>query len=42
MRNYISNIFHVLIITVFILSFSGCGVKGDPVYVPNEQKGSLG
>jgi len=29
-------IYHTLIIAGFILSFSGCGYKGDPVYVADK------
>jgi len=34
MTKYFINFFHVLIIASFILSFSGCGYKADPIYVP--------
>ncbi len=33
MTKYFINFFHTLIIASFILSFSGCGYKGPPVYV---------
>jgi len=32
--NKIFNAFHIGIIALFILIFSGCGKKGDPIYVP--------
>lgn len=35
MTKYFINFFHALIIAGFILSFSGCGYKADPVYVPD-------
>ena len=37
MSKNFASIFHAIIITLFILSFSGCGYKGDPVYV-NDKK----
>jgi len=33
MTKYFIQFFHTLIISGFILSFSGCGYKGDPVYI---------
>ncbi|CAM3588967.1 MULTISPECIES: hypothetical protein [Arcobacter] len=36
MTKYFINFFHGLIIAGFILSFSGCGYKADPVYVPSK------
>ncbi|MFA9374039.1 hypothetical protein [Poseidonibacter sp.] len=33
MTNYFIHFFHSLIIAGFILSFNGCGYKGDPIYV---------
>ena len=30
--NYLSSIFHVLIIAIFLLGINGCGYKGDPYY----------
>ena len=36
MTKYFINFFHTLIIAGFILSFSGCGFKDDPVYVPTD------
>lgn len=33
MTKYFINFFHMLIVAGFILSFSGCGYKGDPVYI---------
>ncbi|MGB1227371.1 MAG: hypothetical protein ACPG9K_05710 [Poseidonibacter sp.] len=33
MTKYFIQFFHTLIIAGFILSFNGCGYKGDPVYV---------
>ncbi len=42
MSKYFTNFFHSLIIASFVLlfstSFSGCGWKGDPVFVTPEQK----
>lgn len=38
MTKYFTNFFHALIVASFILSFSGCGWKGDPIYVSPEQK----
>jgi predicted small lipoprotein YifL len=38
MSNNFFNIFHVVIIAIFILTLSGCGKKGDPVYVPFSEK----
>ena len=38
MIKYFVNFFHGLIIAGFILSFNGCGYKGDPVYVPSDSK----
>ena len=35
MTKYFINFFHGLIIAGFILSFSGCGHKGPPVYSPD-------
>lgn len=32
-------IFHVLIITAFLLGFSGCGYKDDPYYTQDMPKG---
>ncbi|MDD4329302.1 MAG: hypothetical protein PHD79_05055 [Aliarcobacter sp.] len=36
MTKYFINFFHGLIIAGFILSFSGCGYKGDPVYIQED------
>ena len=36
MTKYFINFFHTLIIAGFILSFSGCGYKGDPIYVKKD------
>ena len=36
MTKYFINFFHTLIIAGFILSFSGCGYKGPPVYVDED------
>ena len=36
MTKYFINFFHGLIIAGFILSFSGCGYKGDPIYVKKD------
>ena len=33
MTKYFIQFFHTLIIAGFILSFNGCGYKGDPKYV---------
>lgn len=35
----LTNIFHVAIITVFLLSLSGCGYKDDPYYLQEAPKG---
>ncbi|QEP40753.1 hypothetical protein APORC_1154 [Arcobacter porcinus] len=36
-KNFI-NIFHGVIIAIFIFSFSACGYKADPVYTKTEQR----
>jgi predicted small lipoprotein YifL len=36
MTKYFINFFHTLIIAGFILSFSGCGYKGDPIYIKKD------
>jgi len=36
MTKYFINFFHALIIAGFILSFSGCGYKDDPIYLPKD------
>ncbi|WP_298753148.1 hypothetical protein [uncultured Arcobacter sp.] len=36
-KNFVS-IFHAVIITLFILSFSGCGYKAPPVYVDDTKE----
>ena len=33
MTKYFIQFFHTVIIAGFVLSFSACGYKGDPVYV---------
>lgn len=33
MTKYFINFFHTLIIAGFILSFSGCGYKDNPIYL---------
>jgi predicted small lipoprotein YifL len=38
MTKYFTNFLHGLIIASFVLLFSGCGYKADPVYVTPEQK----
>ena len=35
----LSAIFHMLIIAVFLLSFSGCGYKASPYYQDDAPKG---
>jgi len=37
MRENLSRIFHVVIITVSLLTLSGCGHKADPFYTPSTQ-----
>jgi hypothetical protein len=42
MGKYIVNSFHIVIITFFLLVFSGCGYKASPIYVDSNssiQKG---
>ncbi|MDY3204660.1 MAG: hypothetical protein RBR70_06280, partial [Arcobacter sp.] len=36
MTKYFINFFHTLIIAGFILSFNGCGYKGDPIYLQSD------
>ena len=36
-KNFI-NIFHIAIIAVSLLVFSGCGYKSNPVYEPNNNQ----
>ncbi len=36
MTKYFINFFHTLIVAGFILSFSGCGYKGDPIYIKKD------
>ncbi|GGD46437.1 hypothetical protein GCM10012288_20840 [Malaciobacter pacificus] len=36
-KNFI-HFFHVVIIAGILLSVSGCGYKGDPVYVQDQTK----
>ncbi|MDD3007949.1 MAG: hypothetical protein PHQ70_03655 [Arcobacter sp.] len=36
MTKYFINFFHTLIIAGFILSFSGCGYKDDPIYLQSD------
>ena len=36
MTKYFINFFHTLIIAGFILSFSGCGYKDNPIYLPTD------
>ncbi len=36
MTKYFINFFHGLIIAGFILSFSGCGYKADPIYIKKD------
>ena len=36
MTKYFVNFFHGLIIAGFILSLSGCGYKGDPIYIKKD------
>ncbi|WP_419769551.1 MAG: lipoprotein [Candidatus Marinarcus sp.] len=38
MSKNIINFFHACIIASFLLSLSGCGYKGDPVYQNQEQQ----
>jgi predicted small lipoprotein YifL len=38
MRNKLFGIFHITIITVLMLSLSGCGYKGPPYYPEDEKK----
>ncbi|KLE08957.1 hypothetical protein AF79_07025 [Aliarcobacter butzleri L354] len=38
MTKYFTNFFHTLIIASFILSFSGCGYKADPIYVSSDKQ----
>ena len=38
MTKNIVKFFHVVIIATFLLCFSGCGYKGDPVYLDKSSK----
>jgi predicted small lipoprotein YifL len=38
MRKNIVYFFHACIIASFLLSFSGCGYKADPVYVNDQEQ----
>lgn len=31
-KNRLSSVFHIFIITIFLLGFHGCGYKADPFY----------
>lgn len=38
MSKNFASIFHAIIITLFLLSLSGCGFKADPKYVDNSKE----
>lgn len=37
--NYLSDIFHILIIASFLLGINGCGYKAEPYYLEEAPKG---
>ena len=38
---YLSGIFHMLIIAMFLLGVSGCGYKADPFYMQEDSSSAL-